>query len=52
MNMKKNSKNQIKLDEKSKKLIVNATQSWQKWQVQELGRAKKVKPNAMKIKHV
>jgi anaerobic magnesium-protoporphyrin IX monomethyl ester cyclase len=48
----KNSKNQIKLDEKSKKLIVNATQSWQKWQVQELGRAKKVKPNAMKIKHV
>jgi len=40
----------IQLDKEGKKLIADATQSWQKWQVEELGRAKKRK--AVKIKHV
>jgi len=42
----------IKLDEKGKQEIISATASWQKWQVSETGRAKKIKPDLIKIKHV
>jgi len=42
----------IKLDEKGKQEIISATSSWQKWQVSEVGRAKRTDPDLIKIKHV
>ena len=46
-------KSRIELDSDGKKLIADATQSWQEWQVQELKRTRKVKPEILKkIKHV
>jgi hypothetical protein len=33
----------IKLNKNGKEIIISATQSWQKWQVSEQGRALKVK---------
>lgn len=41
----------LKINEKGIKEIVNATASWQKWQVSEVGRAKKNDPQLIKIKH-
>ena len=43
-------KKRIQLDQSGKEIIVSATQSWQKWQVTEVGRAKKSEAK-MKIKH-
>jgi len=48
----RDSSKSIQLDEEGKESIVTATQSWQEWQVDELARAKKTRPNAMKIKHI
>ena len=42
----------IQLDKDGKETIASATQLWQKWQVAEVGRARKLKPDQMKVKHV
>jgi radical SAM superfamily enzyme YgiQ (UPF0313 family) len=43
-------KKRIQLDKDGKETIVSATQSWQKWQVSETGRARKSESDKMKIK--
>ena len=48
----RDSSKSIQLDEEGKESIATATQLWQEWQVDELARAKKTRPNAMKIKHI
>ena len=41
----------IRLDKEGRELIISATQSWQKWQVSEAGRARRLEPDKIKIKH-
>ena len=43
-------KKRISLDQNGKEIIASATQLWQKWQVAEIGRARKA-TNKMKVNH-
>ena len=43
---------QISLDSDGRDTFIDATKSWQKWQIKEASRARKEDPKGIKIKHV
>jgi anaerobic magnesium-protoporphyrin IX monomethyl ester cyclase len=47
-----NKMKQISLDSDGRDTFIDATKSWQKWQIKEASRARKEDPKGIKIKHV